>query len=783
MKRVGCKILEGVAYGAAQGAVDHIVTNYMNGVCDAIQQTITSDLDVIFQTHQLNEVVSEAYKTLGEEQASLLMNHVTRECFEGQSILQTMYSWCKRIYGAVSRGIGEAMRKIGKADSAKSIQTVLLVLKSLQIVSLIEGVMTEIVKVKVSAKEFLNKATKIIQEAIDEKTSSTTTTCISAPTNVKILCERSAQQWKELLIQTSNQAIANQIVAPLLSFGANQLISLAGNAIKKKYRSMKEEKYQKQFDSLKKEFDDKTKNEQMSANEYEEELQAYHDNLMKLLAKTRSPKMFANILRENVPMDMICAQACTFVLHKYMSEMNITNDGKKFTGIHITVQGQDGSSHEYSSASNPSHSITIQLDGNHFVIGGQDNGNIDTSKNNCLYQALVSKYPGLKEAFADGAAFRHHLSNYIETDKYMSYTISQGWHKFSITKSSYGGAIKEEKFNQENIYNKILENTEEAKEKLIKKYGHLPGRVREKFQNCVEAIKKIVQEEGQSDDAIQRINKITENFSTYLTKEASGDHHRDLREDFKKLMTDFGIRVGQNLTTEYTQNLQNFLEKAQHADLPRSSFVAMHPADRVDFTQDDIKLEKLVGKGMKISENPDIIASVIHGELNKTLSEDDRRYNTVAVGIHKKTLYIAMNQIEQQGNNQIYGISDERCGQIRDILMAKNLLSGREEIIFITTNATPRNQAECRGPHAEMQILKYWKDNEILQDNQNINSNKPSRIGASKPACLCCSTAMISDNILHKIYAKANTNPVNWKDTKMVNVRVQHRLRIRNFNV
>ena len=93
---------------------------------------------------------------------------------------------------------------------------------------------------------------------------------------------------------------------------------------------------------------------------------------MKLLAKTRSPKLFANILRENVPMDMVCAQACAFVLHKCICEMNLTHDGKKFTDIRIIVQSPQGLSHEYLSIANPSHSVTVQLDDNHFVIGGQE---------------------------------------------------------------------------------------------------------------------------------------------------------------------------------------------------------------------------------------------------------------------------------------------------------------------------------------------------------------------------------------------------------------------------
>ncbi|MCC7515680.1 MAG: hypothetical protein IT212_13405, partial [Bacteroidia bacterium] len=611
--------------------------------------------------------MSEAFKTLGEDQARLLMNQVTRECFEGQPMLQTMYAWCKRIYGAVSRGIGEAMRKIGKADSAKAIKTGLLLLKGLQIASLVEGVMTEMIKVKLSAGQFLDKATKIVQEGIDEKTSSKITKA-HTPSNVRILCEQTNQNWKQIFIETSNQAIANQIVAPVLSFGANQLLSLIGDAIKKKYRSMKEEKYQNKFDSLKKDFDNKMKDEQIDSDEYEKELQAYHDTLMKVLAKTRNPTLIANILRENVPMDMVCVQACTYLIHKYMSEMNIIDDGKKFTGIRIVVEGQDGSSHEYSSSSNPSHSINIELDNNHFVVDGQNDGNTETSKNNCLYKALVNKFPALKNAFADGAIFRQHLSSYIENDKSMYHTIAQGWHKFSIQKGSFGGAITEEKFNQQSLYNQLLERTEEVKKNLITKYPNLPDRVRQRFNHSIDTIKKIAQE-GSNHEALQRINKIIEDFSKYLTKELSGDKHRNLRTDFKRALSDFGNRVNQTLTPTYTNTLLNFQSKAELADISKNHPFSVHPADQVNFAQDDIRLKELVGKSMKLSENTDIIASVIHGELNKALPEDVRRFNTVAACVHNKTLYIAMNQIQTMNGQQSYGISDERCTQIRDLLV------------------------------------------------------------------------------------------------------------------
>ncbi|CAF3305362.1 unnamed protein product, partial [Rotaria sp. Silwood2] len=188
-----------------------------------------------------------------------------------------------------------------------------------------------------------------------------------------------------------------------------------------------------------KKFDETVKDDKFNSEKHQNEVKTYHKALVRLLAKTRDATLFASILRENVPMDMTCVQACTVVIHQCMLKMNTVDNQKLFTGICIIVEGADGSSYEYSSASNPSHKITLTLDNNHFNVTAS--GSSEPSNNNCLYESLISQIPRLRTVFSNGTAFREHLSDYIEYDENLQYTISQGWHKFAIKKGSYGGAI------------------------------------------------------------------------------------------------------------------------------------------------------------------------------------------------------------------------------------------------------------------------------------------------------------------------------------------------------
>jgi hypothetical protein len=700
------------------------------------------------------------------------MNHVTRECFEKTPLYTTILAHCTRLYGSITRGISEGMRKVSTAGGTTSASKIMAVLMRLQPLLRACGTFDEIRKMRDSAATFLKNANKMIQDALDEHKSSTSSkrAPIESQQNVQVLRDQTMQQWKQTIIETSNQVIATHVLAPILSYGANQLVDFVGNSIKKQCRSYKEEKYREEFESLKKDFDAKVKDAKLDAEEHRKEVKTYHEALVKLLAKTRDAKLFANILRENVPMDMTCVQACTNVIDQCMRRLKTADSKTEFTGIRIVIEGTDGSSYEYSSSADPSHTISLALDDNHFRISG--NGNIEASQNNCLYEALMNHIPELKTAFSDGIAFREHLSDYIENDESLQYTIAQGWHRFAIKKGSYGGAIKEEDYNPGVLYNKHVTKVQQALKEIYNSNSNLSEEIQNEIQKCLDDIDNIATDNSQNDTAAREINTVVENFNKWLNSKLK-KNELELGKELKQTISTFRERVIQTVRDNYQMTLQEFRTQAERADLSPMDPTAVHVADRVDFTRDDIQLESLVDRSTKLRNDPNIIASVIHARLNKDLPRNEQRCNTVLVGIYNETIYVAFNQVGIVNGQQIYGINETQCEEICRYLTSKNLLVGRYKVLFLEEKSTPRNQAACRAPHGEMQIMRFWKNAGILQEDNMMKKGKPWSIGGSKPACFCCSAAMKTRNVNHKVYGKANMSPKNWVPFSDINVKIK----------
>ena len=717
--------------------------------------------------HELNKTVLQAFNTIGEEQANLLMNQVTREYFEKTSILTTISAYGTRLYGAITRGISECTRKILKTGGKAPLSQLMSILAQLQEILKYRNVLKEIGEIKTSAASFLKSANDMIQQTLSEQKSSTSAEALTtSEKKINILRDQTMQQWKQTLIETSNQAIANQLIAPILSYGANQLVGFVSSSIKKEYRSYKEDQYRERFETLKKKFDTKVKDDKLNAEKNRNEVKNYHEALIKLLGKTKDAKLFANILRENVPMDMTCVQACTNVVHHCMLQMNTVDIEKSFTGVQITVQGTDGSSYEYSSSSDPSHTITLILDNKHFSVTATES--TDISKNNCLYESLVGQIPALKTVFSDGTAFREHLADYIEHDENLQYVISQGWHKFAIKKESYGGAIKEDNYNPRVLYRRLI-NDFQKELKSVDENQHLSEKIQEYIKKCLRDTDTLAQDGSHAEELIRRIDELTQELND------RSNYGPKSNKELRKTMSTFRERISQTRQQIYEKNLEAFKDLAIIADKSPNDPQAFHVTDRVGSSRDDSNLERLVDKSTELRNEPNIIASIIHTELNKKLLPEDRRYNTVAVGIREETVYVAMNHVEINNNQQNYGIDDKKCEELCRLLASKNLLSRRYEVIFLEGKSSPKNQAECRAPHAEMQIMSFWKTVGILKDADIRESGKRRSIGASKPPCLCCSTAMLDYGINHKIFAKACMSPKNWIPFPGIDVKIKHK--------
>ncbi|MBU2713258.1 C80 family cysteine peptidase [Zooshikella harenae] len=166
-------------------------------------------------------------------------------------------------------------------------------------------------------------------------------------------------------------------------------------------------------------------------------------------------------------------------------------------------------------------------------------------------------------------------------------------------------------------------------------------------------------------------------------------------------------------------------------------------------------------------------------------------YETVAVTVVDKTLYVASNTKSRPGvsidpstkkltgldsKNKYLSFSlfqdmDQRSHAANRVAVVDQLqaelqgVADFERVVFIGIGDTPQNANDAAKPHAEMQLLRYFKDNDISLTDKTI--------GISKPACSSCTVKLQESAISYRDGSKTkenvNTKPTNWLQPDEIN--------------
>lgn len=132
-------------------------------------------------------------------------------------------------------------------------------------------------------------------------------------------------------------------------------------------------------------------------------------------------------------------------------------------------------------------------------------------------------------------------------------------------------------------------------------------------------------------------------------------------------------------------------------------------------------------------------------------------YDTAAVIQHKDTLYVAFNyKVRKMGDAEAktnvpveYESFAEIGPHARENLqsMLQTELANHDTIRRVQVlrmNPAPRDEGENALPHAEMQLVKYLQDEEIIhpEDKKELNKEAGFRVGVSKPCCVRCAEVL-----------------------------------------
>nr|XP_034172188.1 uncharacterized protein LOC117600634 isoform X2 [Osmia lignaria] len=436
-KRIILKTIEGVAFGLANAGIDRLVENYLQALCEGIASDILSDIEREVEEHNISINLKEAYKVLGRENAKKLIDDLTRSVFTRQSYVEEFLPIASKIVSSVTQGIGEAIKKRSKTSNKLELpisaisKVVVWLERSAQIANITMITNNLLNNLDQEIKGRLNKLEKDVERNQKQEVEK----------NYESFKKEVIDQWKSLLREKAGQIIARHIVSPVLKENANHLVRYAGKKVQEAYQSYKESGYFKCFEELKQEYKEKLQNEQQCDNTSKTKnriTKKYHKDLQKLMIKTRNPDLFAAIIKENIPMDMVCVSACAQVVQTILKEQGVV-----IPGLTVIVEGDGGIRQEFSSMSEGAERTIIKfgLKDNHFTFCGSntsENNRSSESKNNCLCEAFLEAIPGLKDIISP-EELRTKAAHFIKHDNEIRHHIQQGWHRLPTSLGAFGG--------------------------------------------------------------------------------------------------------------------------------------------------------------------------------------------------------------------------------------------------------------------------------------------------------------------------------------------------------
>ncbi|XP_019695841.2 uncharacterized protein LOC105180820 [Harpegnathos saltator] len=451
-KRVAMSTVEGVAFSPKDASVDWIVSKYVQNLCRDIGSFMMKEIDKAVEEHIISSTLKTAYRTLGQQNAEAMIEDITYDDFASSSTFELLPICIKLRYAV--------MNVVEKFQSVYSAFIVSFNAKALlKLMEEIDPARTILQKTTVFYD--LRKITNNMLDELNERVQTKISELREMNTCIRQDQQNSADdydrdmdefqnyiktKWNMSLCARAGQVINKEIINPVMHTVAKMVLSYAGSQM---YGSgYKERIYFDEFQQYKQEYEKEKTGRGKGGDEEMQELKdmpkeeskqvekQYHSNLRNLLMKTHNPKLFADIVRENVPINTTCVAACLPVI-QHMLE----HHGFNVEGLTLVVDEASGLSERISTMSDGEQDIVIRMflkDG-HLQVSRDDNANSDAShgSKNCLYETLCQYIPDLDSMSAE--TFRKKLAKRIENSPGIRYRLLYGRHQYRIGVGLIGG--------------------------------------------------------------------------------------------------------------------------------------------------------------------------------------------------------------------------------------------------------------------------------------------------------------------------------------------------------
>ncbi|EFN83174.1 Protein translocase subunit secA [Harpegnathos saltator] len=452
-KRVAMSTVEGVAFGPKNANVDWIVSRYIQKMCRNIGSSMVQEIDKAVEDHIISNTLKTAYQMLGQQNAKAMIEDLTNDNFANRLTFELSPMCIKLEY--VMMNIVEKFQSVCSASIASfNAMALLKLMEEIDPAGTILQKTTVLYDLKKITNNVLNELNEHMQTKVSElceiNTSIRQDQQNSANSYDKDVVEFQVDiktKWCIILCERADQVITKEIINPVMHTVAKIILSYAG---KQMYSDCKE-RMSDELQQYKQEHEQERMRRAKGGEEEMQEIQElriipeevrkqvekeYNSNLKNLLMKTHNLKLFADIVRENVPMNTTCVAACLPVLQRMLK-----NHGFNVEGLTLVVDEASGLSERISTMSDGEQDIVIRMlskDG-HLQISRDDNANSGASHGfkNCLYETFCQYIPDLDSMSAE--TFRRKVAKEIESSPSIRDRLSYGWHQYRIGAGLIGG--------------------------------------------------------------------------------------------------------------------------------------------------------------------------------------------------------------------------------------------------------------------------------------------------------------------------------------------------------
>ncbi|EFN78488.1 Protein translocase subunit secA [Harpegnathos saltator] len=442
-KRVAINTVQGVTFDLMSANVDWIVHIYMQHLCQDIGCFMMEEIDKAVEEHIVSDTLRTAYRTLGRQVATAMIRDLTNDYFASNttSVLSRVCSKMAYVLIDVIKKFRSLRLPFGSSFNVKMLMELMgpvnTILKK-------TNVLYDVWKI---TDNILNKLNERMHTKINALNKMNTQQSRQNATDddamdIDRFRHDVITRWNTTLRARAGQVIDKEIISPVMHTVTSYILSYAGSQIQSmNSEDYKECKYSDEFQQYEEKYEEekmrrgKGEEEKMQELLFEEERKqiekGYHRNLQNLLMKTRNPKLFADIVRENVPIDTTCVTACHWVLQRMLENHEFNVEKRQLT---LIVDDPFYLSEKISTMSDGEQGTVVRIflkDG-YFQVNRtyRSYSGANNSSNNYLYETLCRYIPDLRKMSAE--TFREEIANIIETSPGIRDRLLYGWHQFRI---------------------------------------------------------------------------------------------------------------------------------------------------------------------------------------------------------------------------------------------------------------------------------------------------------------------------------------------------------------